>query len=163
MAHSRQHSSRALTQQELEARRLKACGYFHGGKPQCWICSKLGVSRAAVCQWHGKWLKEGQRGLLRKKYGRVPMLTPAQEKQLQQDILGGALKFGYTTDCWTLKRITAHIRKKTGMVYKDRSVWFVMRRFGFSCQKPERRARERDEKAIATWLADTWPKIKKGA
>jgi len=163
MAHSQQHPSRALTQQELEARRLKAGAYFGGGKSQSWVRAKLGVSRAAVCQWYAKWAKEGEAGLLRGKYGRAIKLTPHQEKRLQRDILRGALKCGYANDCWTLKRIGHHIRKTTGVVYKDRSVWHTMERFGFSCQKPKRKARERDEKAISTWLATTWTAIKKGA
>jgi hypothetical protein len=32
---------------------------------------------------------------------------------------------------------------------------------GWSCQKPERRAVERDEVAIARWMQQDWPRIKK--
>lgn len=96
-------------------------------------------------------------------YGRISKLSPKQEKTIQKDILKGAKKCGYSGDFWTLRRITDYIKKKTRVVYKDRSVWHALERFGFSCQIPERKARERDEKAIQTWVATTWPAIKKRA
>ncbi len=45
--------------------------------------------------------------------------------------------------------------------YKPSGVWHVLRGMGWSCQKPERRARERNEQAIATWRHEDWPHIKK--
>ena len=39
-------------------------------------------------------------------------------------------------------------------------VWLLRRRLGFSAQKPERQARERDEAAIERWRRVTWPKLK---
>ena len=137
MAHSHHHPSRALSQDELEARRIKAAGYFSNGKAQAWVCAKFGVSRAAVCQWHAKWKESGRKGLLKRKYGKPSHLSPAQERQLQKDILQGALKCGYDTDCWTLRRLSAYIKKTTGVVYRDRSVWHTMLRFGFSSQIPK--------------------------
>ena len=103
------------------------------------------------------------KGLEKGAYGRTSKLTPKQEKEIQKDIVRGAKKCGYDTDFWTIGRITDHIKKKMNIAYEDRSLWHTLKRFGFSCQKPERRSRERDEKAIATWLAATWPSIKKGA
>ncbi|WP_341271202.1 winged helix-turn-helix domain-containing protein [Leptospira noguchii] len=37
----------------------------------------------------------------------------------------------------------------------------ILRRIGFSVQKPIRRAKERDEKAISNWKKHRWLKIKK--
>lgn len=159
---SHHHPSRALSQDELEKRRLSAVKYFNKHSDY-WIGQKLGVSREAVGQWRRKWEADGAKGLKQGKYGRISKLNPAQEKTIQQDILKGAEKCGYSGDFWTLQRITNHIKKKTGIVYKDRSVWHTLERFGFSCQIPVRRARERNEKAIQTWMAQTWPVIKKGA
>lgn len=162
MKTSHQHPSRALSQDELEKRRLSAVRYLNK-RSDYWIGKKLGVSREAVGQWRRKWDTEGTAGLKQGTYGRISKLNPTQEKTIQKDILKGAEKCGYSGDFWTLRRITSHIKKKTGIVYKDRSVWHTLERFGFSCQIPERRARERDEKAIQTWVAQTWPAIKKGA
>lgn len=155
--------SRALSQDELERRRKKASRYFNTEKSVIEIAKKFGVTRTAVYQWKKKWKTEGMEGLAKGSYGRTSKLTVKQEKEIQKDIVKGAKKCGYDTDFWTIKRITDHIKKKTKVTYQNRSLWHTLRRFGFSCQKPERRSRERDEKAIATWLAVTWPSIKKGA
>ena len=163
MKTSHHHPSRALSQNELEKRRMKAAGYFGSVKSQGWVHRKLGVSRAAVTQWYAKWKKGGKDALLHGKYGRISKMSMDQEKQIQKDILKGPLKCGYDTDYWTLRRLTDYIKKETGISYEDRSVWHTLERFGFSCQKPERRARERDEKAITTWVKTTWPEVKKGA
>lgn len=162
MKTSHHHPSRALSQDELEKRRMKAADFFTRGKSQSFVYKKLGVSRAAVTQWYAKWKEGGKDALRRGKYGRVSMMSKEEEKKLQKDILKGAKGCGYDTDYWTLRRLTDHIKKETGISYKDRSVWHTMERFGFSCQIPERRARERDEKAIATWIKTEWPLIKKG-
>lgn len=153
--------SRDMSQDELEKRRFSAVRYFNT-RSDYWIGKKLSVSREAVGQWRRKWKIDGVKGLRHGTYGRVSKLTPAQETIIQKDILKGAEKCGYVGDFWTLERITAHIKKKTGIMYKDRSVWHTLLRFGFSCQVPERRARERDERAIQRWMRTTWPAIKKG-
>lgn len=152
-----------MSQDDLERRRLKAGSYFKQGKSQAFVAQKFSVSTAATCKWYAKWKKDKERGLLQGKYGRISKMSPRQEKQIQKGILNGPLKCGYDTDYWTLRRLTDYIRKETAISYRDRSVWHTLERFGFSCQKPERRARERDEKAITTWVKTTWPMVKKGA
>ena len=160
---NKHHPNRALSQNELEARRLKAVPYFKQVKSQRWIGNKLGVSREAVGQWQRIWQKEGIAGLRHGQYGRVSKMTAKQERAMQKDILKGAEKAGYSGDFWTLERITNHSKKKTGIAYKERSIWHTLERFGFSCQVPQRRSRERDEQAISTWVKEIWSKVKKGA
>lgn len=55
------------------------------------------------------------------------------------------------------------IEKRFGVRYDPSGVWHVLQRMGWSCQKPERRARERDEDAIVQWRKKDWPRIKKSA
>jgi transposase len=152
-----------MSQDELEKRRLKAADYFRAGKANNWICRKLGVSHGSVTEWHVKWKDGGRDALKQGKYGRISKMSPKDERKVQRHILKCAKACGYDTDYWTLRRLTDYITKETKISYKDRSVWHTMERFGFSCQKPERRARERDEKAISTWIKTTWPAVKKRA
>jgi hypothetical protein len=50
-----------------------------------------------------------------------------------------------------------------GWCCRGASVWRLLTgRLGWSLQRPERRAVERDESAIARWIAHEWPRIKKG-
>ena len=151
-----------MSQDELEKRRMKAASYFKSGETNSWVCRKLGVCHGTVTEWFGKWKTGGVDALLKGKYGRISMLSPKEEEKIQKGILKGAKECGYDTDYWTLRRLTDYIKNETNISYKDRSVWHTLERFGFSCQKPERRARERDEKAITTWIKTTWPAVKKG-
>ena len=76
-------------------------------------------------------------------------------------LLKGARAQGYHTELWTLPRVADLIQKHFGVIYESSSVWHVLNRMGWSCQKPERRARERDEDKIAQWRSKDWPRIKK--
>jgi len=76
-------------------------------------------------------------------------------------LLKGALAAGYSTDLWTLERIGRVIEQQYHVTYHPAHVWKLMRSLGWSCQKPERRALQRDERAIAHWKRYRWPHIKK--
>jgi transposase len=76
-------------------------------------------------------------------------------------LLRGAGAAGYSTELWTLKRIGDVIRKQFRVRYSVVGVWALLRHGpGWSWQKPERRALQRDEAAIAHWKRDEWPRIK---
>ena len=78
-------------------------------------------------------------------------------------ILKDPTKYGYETQLWTLERITSCVRKEFKVFYKPRSLSHMLHMLGFSCQKPERRAKERNEKKIAEWKKVVWPALlKKG-
>jgi transposase len=95
--------------------------------------------------------------------GRQPKLTVAQRQELESLLLQGPLAHGYQTDLWTLKRIAEVVEKEFGVRYAPSAVWYVLRGVGWSCQKPEGRARERDEEAIVRWRQQDWPRIKKSS
>ena len=161
--HNHHHPNRALSQKEMEARRLRAVPYFNKGWSLRRIGKKLGVSPIAVHQWKVAWSQRGRNGLKSGRYGPTSKLSLSKEKAVCQKILKGAEASGFSGDFWTLNRLTSAIRTWTGAMYQDRSIWHVLKRLGFSCQKPAKRAVERDEKAIKTWLQRTWPTVKKGA
>jgi transposase len=78
--------------------------------------------------------------------GPDPKLSAAQLAKVEQALLQGAMANGFDTDLWTLERVAVILR----------------RRLGWTLQRPERRASERDEQAIQRWVAQEWPRIKKG-
>jgi hypothetical protein len=64
---------------------------------------------------------------------------------------------------WTLERIALVSQGLTGVALSNPSVWRLLRgRLGWTVQRPERQAKERDEEAIQHWVAHEWPRIKKG-
>jgi|SRR3989338_2007282 len=152
------HPNRALPVEELQARRLKAGRLFARGKTAYYVEKKFGVSSTTAREWRERW---NNGTISAQKQGRISKLTDAQKKRLYFGIQKGPEAAGYKTQLWTLERITALIRKTEHILYRPRSVWHLMHELGFSCQKPSRRAKERDEKAIAEWRKTTWPKLLK--
>ena len=55
---------------------------------------------------------------------------------------------GFGTELWTLKRVRALIERLYGVRFSQMQVWRMLGAMGFSSQKPERRAIERDEEAV---------------
>jgi transposase len=120
------------------------------------------ASPSSVSRWKKELEKGGEEALAAKKHpGRPPRLTERQKKELEQILLKGAEAAGYATDLWTLARVAEIIEREFGVKYHPGHVWYILRDMGWTCQKPERRARERDEAAIAQWRKEKWPRIKK--
>ena len=131
------------------------------GKTYRAVATKVGASLSSVVRWHQVYRKHGNHGLKPKPVpGRPARMTTREKQRLVQLLVAGPLKAGYSTDVWTLPWIAQMIRKHWGIRYCLSNVWKLMAALGWSCQKPERRALQRDEKAIAHWKRPTWPHIK---
>ncbi len=87
----------------------------------------------------------------------APRLSQAQRAAIDQALRQGARAHGFDTDHWTLARIATVIEQLTGVSYHPGHVWKLLRRLGWRLQRPARRAVERDEQAIARWVAEDWP------
>lgn len=132
------------------------------GYSQADVARCLGVAPSAVCQWRKAYAKGGQAALAASKHpGRPPSLSPKQCERLLNYLRQGPTKHGWKTELWTLPRIVELIEKKFSVRYDQSGVWRLLRRLGWSCQKPERRARERDADAIERWRKEDWPRLKK--
>jgi transposase len=146
----------------LEQRRMKAARLFERDVPQCKIAERLKVTPAAVCIWHTAWEKDREDGLKSKgPPGFASQYTDEKKRALKKIILQGPSNAGYTTDFWTIDRIRDVAKKKLGIKLGTKRTWMILMELGFSVQKPERRARERNEKAISDWKLITFPKLKK--
>ena len=147
-----------------EARRLRAAELFAQGRSQAEVARELNVSRQSAHVWHAAWQRDGVDALRsRGPTGPDPKLSAAQLAKVEQALLQGARANGFDTDLWTLERVAVVITQLTGVRYHPGHVWVILRhRLGWTLQRPERRASERDEQAIARWVAQEWPRIKKG-
>lgn len=146
----------------LEKRRISAGKMFERGVSQAAVSKKYDVSRAAVCQWYAQWRKNKKTGLLsRGAPGFDSQLTEKKKKQLKQIIMKGPIASLYDTDFWTIDRIRAVAQKKLKVNLGYTRIWNTVIGLGFSCQKPERRAKERNEKAIIDWKLKEFPRLKK--
>lgn len=133
------------------------------GKPYRAVAAALSASLSSVVRWCQTHKKHGLRGLQPKpNEGRPCRLTESQKEKLKRILLKGSQAAGYSNDLWTLKRIGEEIHRHFGIRYRPTHVWHVMSvGLGWSWQKPERRATQRNEEAIARWKKTTWPRIKK--
>jgi transposase len=93
--------------------------------------------------------------------GRPAKLEPEQLAELRGALLQSPTAHGFGTELWTLKRVGALIKRMYGVEFSQTQVWRILGALGFSAQKPERRAIERDEDAVRHWKRHTWPALKK--
>jgi len=93
--------------------------------------------------------------------GRPLKLNARDRRRLLKQLLRGAYAHGYSTELWTTSRIAQVIYREFRVRYHRAHVGRLMHALGWSVQKPERRALERDEKRIERWKHETWPQIKK--
>lgn len=89
-------------------------------------------------------------------------LSKPQQATLRRLLRAGPRKAGFDTDLWTLPRVAELVRRELGVSYHPSHLGRLLHTLGFSCQKPERRSREQDPKAVTTWQEEKWPEIKKG-
>lgn len=146
----------------MEARRRRALALLEEGLGVCEVARRLGCSPSSVSRWQAAVKAGGSEALQAKPApGRPPRLSASQRQRLLRQLLKGAIAHGYATDLWTLPRVAEVIARLFGVRYHPAHVWRILRGEGWSCQKPERRARERDEAAIQRWRQERWPHIKK--
>ena len=147
---------------ELEARRRRAVALLEDGLGVREVARQIGCSPTSVSRWQAEVRARGSDALRPKPTpGRPPRITARQRTKLLKSLLRGARAHGFSTDLWTLPRVAKVIARTFGVCYHPAHVWKILRGEGWSCQKPERRARERDEVAIQRWRTERWPHIKK--
>ena len=150
------------TLSEAQKTRIKAGRLLQKGLTPTQIAAEVGVARQTVHTWKRILEDQGFDALKNvPEVGRPAQLSESDMQWLAGALREGATAHGFGTDLWTLKRVNALIRKKFGATFSDVHVWRLLGKLGFSSQKPERQAKERDESAVQNWREKIWPKIKK--
>jgi len=145
--------------QAFEGVRMRAGALFAAGHSQAEVARTLGVARQNVSRWHAQWHAGGLEGLRSAgPTGYAPRLSDQQLHAIDQALREGARAHGFPTDHWTLDRVATVIERLTGVGYHRGHVWKLLRhRLHYRLLRPARRAIERDERAIARWVAEDWP------
>jgi transposase len=147
---------------KMEKRRRQAAGLFAKGHAAPEVARRLGVARQVAYRWKEVWEHGGKTALASKgPAGPKSKLAVEQTQTVTEALLAGPAARGYKTDLWTLPRVADLIEDLTGVRYHPGHVWRLLGASGFSCQRPERRAVERDGKAIRKWQRVGWPTLKK--
>jgi putative transposase len=154
-----------LTRKQMEERRAEGVRLLQAGEmSQAEIARHLGVSEATISKWKKILEQSGPAGLkARKATGRPPKLSTAEKQQLVEKLSQGALAAGFPTEQWTQARVKKVIEQEFGVHYHRDYISRLLRGLGWSVQKPDPRAIERDEELIQAWLDQDWSRIKKSA
>ena len=146
----------------LEERRLQGLKLLRQGLRPAEVARRLAVSPQAVDHWKRRLEASGPDSLrAQPRRGRLPFVDPQRSATLPEILARGAQSFGYQTDLWTLRRIAAVLEKEWGVHYSKSGAWVLLKRTGFSWQRPSRRARKKDLARVAHWKRYTWPRLKK--
>jgi transposase len=149
----------------LEQRRRDAVAMLKRGIKATEVAKALRVSLVSVGRWRRLAAGHGgarSKALAAKPHpGRPLKLSAARRRQLLDLLAQGPAHHGFRTDLWTLERVAQVIRGHWGVSYHPSQVWRILREANWSSHKPQSRARERDEAAVARWRRVDWPRIKK--
>ncbi len=146
------------TPEELERRRHRGVTLLRQGERVAVIARYLDVNRSSVYRWRQR---EARADLAAQPHPHRPrQLTNEQHQQLESLLLQGPVAHGWPNALWTTARVVQLIRRHFGITFHHDHVGrFLRQRLGWTPQKPQRRARERDEEAIARWKRDAFPRI----
>lgn len=147
----------------LERRRRRAVAWVQEGRGIREVARRVGASPGTVVRWRDAYQASGEEGLRAKpRHGSKRWkLSPRQRQRLAKLLLKGPLAQGYGAHLWTLARVAEVIERHFGISYHSHHVWRVLRQMGWSCQKPERKAREANDEAVERWRREDWRRIKK--
>lgn len=148
-------------QQQLrnQAIRLRKSGRTYGE-----IGEIVGVHPTNVCKWWKAYERGGQKAVRQKKRGRrhgaCRTLSKDQEHQLQRmirDKCPDQLKLPFAL--WTRIAVKQLIEQLWSIRMPIRTVGEYLKRWGFTPQKPLKRAYEQNPKAVKKWLDEQYPSI----
>ncbi len=147
----------------MEQRRRQAVQAVRKGDTVADVARIHGVQPRSVYRWLQ--LAEVSDGLAAKPHpGPTPRLSLKHQRRLETLLRQGAQAHGWPNQLWTTHRIAALIRRHFHVsLHHDHVGRFLRQRLKWSPQKPRRRARERNETAIAEWKDHTFPRIARAA
>jgi transposase len=137
------------TAEELQRRRLRAVELVEQGESPDDVAYFLGCGRSSVYTWV-KLARRAPESLAAKPHpGPTPRLTDERLKELEGLLLKGAKAHGWRTELWTAARVAELIERHFQVRFHPEHVRKVLkRRLRWTSQKPQKKAKERDEVAI---------------
>src|SRR4051794_41318404 len=152
---------------QAELRRI-AVAMVRAGKTRLEAAATVGVNRRFVGRWVQAAAQRGEAALAGGRRGRRPgeqkALSAAQEEGLRCLIARGCPdQYGLSFALWTRQAVRALIARESGVWLSLSVVGDYLRGWGFTAQRPARRATERRDEAVRAWLGSTYPAIARKA
>ncbi|WP_425508456.1 IS630 family transposase [Streptomyces roseirectus] len=131
-----------------ERLRMEAADRFVRGEETAVIARDLRVTTRSVQRWRKAWNENGLPSLASKGPASVPLLSDELFAVLERELDRGPVAHGWPDQTWTLSRIKTLIGRRFHKSYTVQGVAVLLKRHGWTCQVPARRAVERDEQAV---------------
>jgi len=161
------NDARSLSPDAQETLRRKAVAAVRAGMSQVDAAKVFGVTRHAVGKWMTTFRAGGEAALAAKPQGRPKGQVRLKGKQAAaisnviRDRVPDQLKLPFAL--WTREAVRTLVRRKLGVKMSLSTVGRYLKRWGFTPQKPRRRAYEQNNAAVQQWLDETYPAICKRA
>ena len=164
----RKYDLRNAKKEEKEALRLVAIKLHKQKKSQKEISILLNIHKNTIYKWVKRYKNDGIKGLKDQKQGHDEgigrLLSAKQEKEIRDMIIDKMpeqlkLPFGL----WTRKAIVELVKRQYNIKIAIRTMGTYLKRWGFSPQKPKKRAYEQNSKSVQKWLTENYPVIVKKA
>jgi transposase len=146
-----------------ETVRFEAVRLLASGMAAAQVARRLRVSARSVRRWRAAVADGGEPAMVSKGPGGAQCrLDEVQLKELERALDAGPAAHGWREDQrWTLARVAALIWEMFKVRYTLRGVSYLLHRIGYRPQVPQHVAAERDEEQVATWVKESWPRIKR--
>jgi len=156
--------ARQLSDEVLQALRLRALRGCEMGFSETQMADRLGVARETVSRWWSAYTADGVEALPQQRSGRPSgsgrTLSAEQAAHLQQTIDGHSPEeVGIAAPLWTRRAVRDLIRKEYGIRMPVRTVGAYLKRWGYTAKRPRRHARDQDPAEVRAWLRQTYPAI----
>jgi len=156
--------ARELSDEVLEALRLRALRGCQLGLTETQTAEVLGVARETVCRWWSAFADHGVQALPQRRTGRPlgsgRVLTDSQAERIQHLLrTHQPEELGIASPLWTRRAVADLIRREFDVVLAVRTVGRYLARWGFTAKRPRRHSRDQDPDEVREWLETTYPAI----
>jgi transposase len=160
--------ARMLSDDILQALRLRALRGCELGFTEADVANLLGVSRETVSRWWSAYAAGGLDALPQERSGRPlgsgRLLSDAHARQIQGLLDNHSPEdLGIAAPLWNRPAVRDLIRKECGIDLAVRTVGEYLNRWGYTAKRPRRHARKQDPEEVRQWLEETDPAIEKRA
>ena len=148
--------------------RMRVIALIEQGVTKKEVAKIFGVNKNSITNWVKRYQANGKKGLVGSKRGvkseDKKLLSSEQELAIQKMIIDKMPdQFKLSFSLWTRKAVKELIEREFGVVLAITTTGDYLRSWGFTPQKPKKKAYEQNPKAVEKWMKDEYPKIKKKA
>lgn len=160
--------ARQLSDEVLEALRLRAIRGCELGFTEADVADLLGVSRETVSRWWSAYAEGGLKAIPGERTGRPVgsgrTLSDEQARHIREQIDDRSpQELGVAAPLWTRKAVRDLIRKEYGIDMPVRTVGEYLKRWGYTAKAPRRHAKDQDPEEVDRWLTVVYPAIERRA